>query len=51
MDVYYFIVSAQFSRSAVSDSLQPHEPQHRETSLSINSQSLPKLVHWVGDAI
>ena len=29
MDVYYFIVSVQFSRSVVSDSLQPCEPEHR----------------------
>ena len=35
--------SVQFSRSVVSDSLQPHEFQH--TSLSINnSQSSPKLM-------
>ena len=36
--------SVQFSHSVVSDSLQPHEPQHaRQASLSItNSRSLPK---------
>ena len=35
--------SVQFSRSVVSDSLRPHEPQH-EASLSItNSRSLLKL--------
>ena len=36
--------SVQFSRSVVSDSLRPHEPQH-EASLSItNSRSLLKLM-------
>ena len=35
--------SVQFSRSVMSDFLQPHEPQHSQTSLSItNSQSPPK---------
>ena len=34
------IPSVQFNRSVVSDSLQPHEPQHARASLSItNSQS------------
>ena len=37
--------SVQFSRSVVSDSLLPHEPQHTRPPLSIiNSQSLPKLM-------
>ena len=36
--------SVQFSRSVVSDSLQPHELQHSQASLSItNSQSSLKL--------
>ena len=35
--------SGQFSRSVVFDSLQPHEPQHAKSSLSItNSWSPPK---------
>ena len=41
--------SVQFSRSVVSDSLQPHESQHT-VSLSIsNSLSLPKVmsIKWV----
>ena len=39
------IHSVQFSCSVVSDSLQPHEPQHTRPSLSItNSQSSPKLM-------
>ena len=37
--------SVQFSRSVVSDSLRPHEPQAHQASLSItNSQSPPKLM-------
>ena len=37
--------SVQFSRSVVSDSLQPHEPQHAKAPLSItNSRGLPKLM-------
>ena len=37
--------SIQFSRSVVSDSLQPHEPQQARASLSItNSYSLHKLM-------
>ena len=37
--------SVQFSRSVVSDPLQPHEPQHARPPLSItNSRSLPKLM-------
>ena len=36
--------SVQFSCSVMSESLQPHEPQHSRPPLSItNSQSLPKL--------
>ena len=35
--------SVQFSRSVVSNSLWPHEPQHSQASLSI-SRSLPKLM-------
>ena len=34
----HLVPSVQFSRSVVSDSLQPYEPQHAIT----NSQSLPK---------
>ena len=37
--------SVQFSRSVMSDSLRPHEPQHARPPLSItNSWSLPKLM-------
>ena len=39
------ISPVQFSRSIMSDSLRPHEPQHARPPLSItNSWSLPKLV-------
>ena len=38
-------LSVWFSRSVVSDSLRPHEPQHGQVSLSItNSRSPPKPV-------
>jgi len=38
-------LSVQFSRSVISDSLQPHGLQHRQASLSItNSWSLLKLM-------
>ena len=41
----YLSSSVQFSRSVVSDSLWPHEPQHTRPPLSItNSQSLLKLM-------
>ena len=41
----YAFSSVQFSRSVMSDSLRPHEPQHAQASLSItNSQSPPKLM-------
>ena len=39
---------AQFSRSVMSDSLRPHEPQHAQASLSItNPQSPPKPMSTV----
>ena len=44
--------SVQFSRSVVSDSLQPHELQHARPPVH---HQLPEFtqthVHWVGDAI
>ena len=36
--------SVQFSRSVVSNSLRPHEPQHARPPCPSNSQSLPKLM-------
>ena len=42
----------QFSRSVVSDSLRPHEPQHAR--LPVHHQLLEFTqthIHWVGDAI
>ena len=36
--------SVQLSRSVVSNSLQPHEPQDARTLSITNTQSLPKLV-------
>ena len=41
--LHYLISQFQFSCSVVSDSLQPHESQHHQASLS-NSRSLPKLM-------
>ena len=38
-----FCSSVQFSRSVMSDSLQPHESQHARPPIT-NSQSLPKLM-------
>ena len=44
--------SVQFSRSAVSDSLQPHGLQHaRPPCPSPTLVVYPAHVHWVGDAI
>ena len=41
----FIFFSVQFSRSVMSNSLQPHEPQACQASLTItNSQSLPKLM-------
>ena len=49
---YLFFSSVQFSRSVVSDSLQPYELQH--ANLPVHHQ-LPEFsqthIHWVGDAI
>ena len=40
VSAFFHLVSVQFSRSVVSDSLRPHEPQQGQASLSItNSQS------------
>ena len=46
LKIYYPLGdSVQFSRSVVSDSLWPHEPQHTRPPLSItNSQSPPKTM-------
>ena len=42
----------QFSRSVMSDSLQPHEPQHtRLPCPSPTPRIHPNHVHWVSDAI
>ena len=42
--------SVQFSRSVVSDSLQPHEPQHtRPPCPSPTPEFTQTHVHWVGD--
>ena len=44
--------SVQFSRSVVSDSLQPHELQHaRAPCPSLTPESTQTHVHQVGDAI
>ena len=39
-----FNISFQFSRSVVSDSLQPHEPQHARPPCPSPTQSSPKLM-------
>ena len=47
-----YIFQFQFSRSVVSDSLWPHEPQ--QAGLPVHHQPpefTQTLVHWVGDAI
>ena len=42
----------QFSYSVMSDSLQPHEPQHtRPPCLSPTPRAYQTHVHWVSDAI
>ena len=45
--------SVQFSRSVVSDSLWPHEPQHARPSCLHHQllESTQTHVHWVSDAI
>ena len=44
--------SLQFSHSVVSDSLQPHEPQHARPPIHHQlPESTQTHVHWVGDAI
>ena len=47
---YALLIYLQFSCSVVSDSLWPHGLQHNRSPFITNSRSLPKLVHWVGDA-
>ena len=45
-------VSVQFSRSVMSDSLQPHEPQHtRLPCASPTPGTCSTQVHWVSDTI
>ena len=44
--------SVQFSRSVVSDSLRPHEPQHARTPVHLQLPEFTQThVHRVGDAI
>ena len=46
--------SVQFSHSVMSDSLQPHEPQHARPGFPVHHQLVELAqahVHWVGDAI
>ena len=44
--------SVQLSRSVVSNSLQPHEPQHARPPCPSPTPGVhPNPVHWVGDAI
>ena len=47
-----YISSVRFSRSVMSDSLWPHEPQHdRPPCPSPTLGIYPTHVHWVGEAI
>ena len=49
---FLYYCSVQFSRSVVSDSLRPHEPQHARPSVHHQLlESTQTHVHWVGDAI
>ena len=46
------VSSVQFSDSVVSDSLQPHEPQHTRPPCPSPTPGVRQThVHWVGDAI
>ena len=46
------LISVQFSRSVVSDSLRPHEPQHSRPPCPSPTPGVhSNLVYWVGDAI
>ena len=51
--LYFGVVSVQFSRSVVPDSLWPHEPQHTRPPCPSPTPGvhLHSRVHWVGDAI
>ena len=44
-------LSVQFSRSVVSDSLQPHEPQHARPPCPSNPEATQTHGHRVSDAI
>ena len=49
---FFDFTSVQFSRSAMSDSLQPHEPQHTKPPCpSLMPITTQTHVHWVSDAI
>ena len=48
----YLMGSVQFSRSVVSNSLRPHEPQHTRPPCQSPTPGLTQThVHWVSDAI
>ena len=54
MSIFLRFTMFQFSRSIVSDSLWPHEPQHqhaRPPCPSPTARVYQTHVHWVGDAI
>ena len=48
---FHIYMSVQFSRSAMSDSLQPHESQHARPPCPSPTPGVQTHVHWVGDAI
>ena len=49
---FFDFTSVQFSRSAMSDSLQPHKPQHTKPPCpSLTPITTQTHVHWVSDAI
>ena len=48
----WWFSSVHFSRSVMSDSLRPHEPQHTRPPCPLPAPGVhPNHVHWVGDAI
>ena len=48
----YHLSSVQFSHSVLSDSLQPHEPQHTRPPCPSPTPGVTQIhVHWVSDAI
>ena len=52
LNIFSCVCSVQFSHSVVSDSLQPHEPQHTRPPCPSPTPELTQThVHWVSDII